>query len=888
MNANFVLSRWLAAVLLLPLALVAQGPLTPPGPPGPTMKSLAQIEPRTPIATVPFTITNSGSYYLTGDLLGTSGQPGIVIAASSVTIDLGGFSIVGAQVGISASGPAAAVVLRNGTVRGCVGAGVDLAGVSKCDVEQLLVCDNGGVGLSVGQGSSVTRSQAFRNGGVGMALDSASSVLRCVIRSNSADGLVLAGDSLVSENILDRNGSSALNAGLLVIGDGNRIEANNMSGNNGRGLRVTGASNLIVKNSARGNSVVDYDIASGNNYGQIVFSPGANFVVPNAWANFSTACPSGQSLCGNTCLDPLADPNNCGSCGNVCPSAPNALPSCANGSCGLTCDPNYGDCNNDMMDGCETFLSSVSNCGACNVVCPVGWSCNAGVCVSPSCATDMDCAPSGFCQSGSCIPKYPVGQACMGNNQCQSGICQFGVCQSNDTDMDGVPNGTDNCPNISNPSQADIDADAVGDVCDNCPNTSNPGQQDTDNDSIGDACDPCSPTAEVCNGADDDCDGFVDEGLGSTTCGTGACQTTIQNCVGGSPQTCTPGIPSSEICDNIDNDCDGMIDEGFGNLTCGVGACQNSVPSCVAGVPQTCTPNSPSVEVCDGFDNDCDGSVDESNPGGGAACNTGLLGSCAQGTTVCQSGALVCLQNQSPSAEVCDGWDNDCDGMSDEGNPGGGSACNTGLLGACSPGTTACVSGSISCVQNVSSSSEVCDGQDNDCDGASDEGVTCPAGQSCISGSCKKQNGVACGVSSECASNFCVDGVCCNAACSGTCQACNIAGSVGTCSNIPSGTDPGNECSGTLNCNGAGACQTALVNGAACSTNAQCSSGFCVDGVCCDSACSGSCQACTTSKKGSGADGTCGNIANNTDPDNECALNCNGAGACQSGGPPPN
>ncbi len=74
-----------------------------------------------------------------------------------------------------------------------------------------------------------------------------------------------------------------------------------------------------------------------------------------------------------------------------------------------------------------------------------------------------------------------------------------------DTDGDGVPDATDNCPNVSNPSQADSDGDGVGDACDsappadtdgdgvpdtsdNCPNVSNPGQADSDGDGVGDAC----------------------------------------------------------------------------------------------------------------------------------------------------------------------------------------------------------------------------------------------------------------------------------------------------------------------------------------------------------------------------------------------------------------
>lgn len=48
----------------------------------------------------------------------------------------------------------------------------------------------------------------------------------------------------------------------------------------------------------------------------------------------------------------------------------------------------------------------------------------------------------------------------------------------------------DNCPDISNPDQADTDADGRGDACDNCPNAVNPDQFDFDSDDVGDACDP--------------------------------------------------------------------------------------------------------------------------------------------------------------------------------------------------------------------------------------------------------------------------------------------------------------------------------------------------------------------------------------------------------------
>jgi len=59
-----------------------------------------------------------------------------------------------------------------------------------------------------------------------------------------------------------------------------------------------------------------------------------------------------------------------------------------------------------------------------------------------------------------------------------------------DTDNDGIPDATDNCPLTPNLEQTNSDGDALGDACDNCPEVSNPDQKDSDNDGTGDACEP--------------------------------------------------------------------------------------------------------------------------------------------------------------------------------------------------------------------------------------------------------------------------------------------------------------------------------------------------------------------------------------------------------------
>jgi len=129
-----------------------------------------------------------------------------------------------------------------------------------------------------------------------------------------------------------------------------------------------------------------------------------------------------------------------------------------------------------------------------------------------------------------------------------------------DQDHDGVGDACDNCPSVSNPGQVDADSNGQGDVC-----------QDTDNDTFPFSvdCNDQNPAihpgaVEVCNNLDDDCDGLVDENLDTlVTCGTGVCQRTAHTCANGVPQTCTPGPPSAETCNGADDDCNGIVDNGF-------------------------------------------------------------------------------------------------------------------------------------------------------------------------------------------------------------------------------------------------------------------------------------------------------------------------------------
>lgn len=152
------------------------------------------------------------------------------------------------------------------------------------------------------------------------------------------------------------------------------------------------------------------------------------------------SCPSGQTLCGNTCVNEAFDPNNCGACGIVC-NLPNATAVCSNGACVVaSCAPNFANCDGIQSNGCEASLSSNNNCGACGQVC----SGNSAVHISseicgsgtPNCCEITQCSPgwgncTGYSCAGGCNTNFESdSNNCGGcNNVCPAGqSCQSGTC----------------------------------------------------------------------------------------------------------------------------------------------------------------------------------------------------------------------------------------------------------------------------------------------------------------------------------------------------------------------------------------------------------------------------------------------------------------------------
>ena len=183
-------------------------------------------------------------------------------------------------------------------------------------------------------------------------------------------------------------------------------------------------------------------------------------------------------------------------------------------------------------------------------------------------------------------------------------------------------------------------------------------------------------------------------------------------------------------------------------------------------------------EVCDGVDNDCDTVVDDDIPGTGLACGTDI-GECEPGVTLCEATlsppAIICHGAVEPTPECCDGLDNDCNGLVDDGLPLG-DPCGTDV-GECSEGRYYCDGCDLVCVGEVSPRPEVCDGLDNDCDGVNDDDVECPGGQFCVEGICTSTCGswedAPCPADLCCIRGFCLPDGCEEMECDDPCaQAC--------------------------------------------------------------------------------------------------------------------
>lgn len=213
--------QWILAGACLFIAALGspvfgQGALTPPGAPAPMMKTLDQVEPRTPIGSLPFIVAAPGSYYLATNLTGLPATDGIIVQADHVTIDLRGFALQGGGGGrgIVVLGNHNNLKVWNGTVTGWSAQGILADTASNSQFERLRLSQNGMAGLQAGAGSTIDACVAESNLGEGVSV-----LERCLIQNSdscsNSIGFKLQGyGSRINDSIAARNESS----GIVVQG----------------------------------------------------------------------------------------------------------------------------------------------------------------------------------------------------------------------------------------------------------------------------------------------------------------------------------------------------------------------------------------------------------------------------------------------------------------------------------------------------------------------------------------------------------------------------------------------------------------------------------------------------------------------------------------------
>ncbi|MDB6058956.1 MAG: Parallel beta-helix repeat [Verrucomicrobiales bacterium] len=195
MKKNYLFAVAILISTLCSTSVRGQGSLTPPGGPAPTMKTLSQIEPRTPISALPYSITTPGSYYFTTNL---SGSNGITIVTNNVTLDLSGFTLQGVSStvsGINISGAYNHITVRNGCISGWSLRGIDgfyNGGTRNTLYENLIVSSNGYGGIVSDKNSIIRNCCAYGNGFgntfVGLSTESGQ-IVDCVARGNASAGI---------------------------------------------------------------------------------------------------------------------------------------------------------------------------------------------------------------------------------------------------------------------------------------------------------------------------------------------------------------------------------------------------------------------------------------------------------------------------------------------------------------------------------------------------------------------------------------------------------------------------------------------------------------------------------------------------------------------------
>ncbi len=581
-------------------------------------------------------------------------------------------------------------------------------------------------------------------------------------------------------------------------------------------------------------------------------------------------CASGHCVdgvcCESACTGKCMTCNALGSAGTCRPVAAGGKPTNASdctlgGQCGQdgTCDGNGGCrdyvqgtlCNKDKATCSGDGMTGVYVCdgkGACSPGPDQScypYHCSGTTCAT-QCATNSDCSVGVNCQGGKC-GTLPNGRPCSGNSDCTSGFCADGVCCSS----------------------------ACTAACLSCNQTGYAGKCLALAAGLADP--QCTATPKSTCGKTGACDGFGNCALypKETECIPATCSGSINltagtcdglgYCQAGGQIDCAPFQCSGTACIPIcksDNDC--LSPNSCMNGSCGK---KPNGSSCKAG--SECL----SSYCVDGLccDTDCTG-----------ACQSCALTSAPGKCSNAPAGQLDPHHQCKDMGRTFCGTDGYCDGKGtcEQYPPETVCADETCVGGAYTPQATCTASGQCIAPPSRTCFPFACAG--NSCYSVCSQNNQCAANNSCLNGSCGlKPPGASCSAAAECQpapdqKSYCSSGVCCNSSCTNACQACNLSGSVGTCTTIADGTADSR-------------CATTAVG--TCGTNGKCRSGACdvyhTTDQCKAATCSGTNQVLASFCDGRGdacpaqASQSCGNYACNS-ATATCKTTCTSDGDCVS------